>query len=206
MPKFVDHEERKIKIAEATWKLIVEQGIEQATVRKIAQESGLSVGALRHYFTTQSELLKFSMELVVQRVMDRTHSTNYKGSPFEIAMDAISEVLPIDSDRRVEMEVWFVFSAKTLVDQSLRSVGEKTYQNMHQGLYRVLEFLYSQHLLKKDIDLEMETNRLHPLVDGMASHHLLYPSIYTYEKMIATLRYHLKTLWNGDDLNESTSS
>ncbi len=100
---------RKIKIAEATWKLIVEQGIEQATVRKIAQESGLSVGALRHYFTTQSELLKFSMELVVQRVMDRTHSTNYKGSPFEIAMDAISEVLPIDSDRRVEMEVWFVF-------------------------------------------------------------------------------------------------
>ncbi|WP_054860725.1 TetR family transcriptional regulator [Gracilibacillus sp. JCM 18860] len=81
MPKFVDHEKRKIKIAEATWKLIVEQGIEQATVRKIAQESGLSVGALRHYFTTQSELLKFSMELVVQRVMDRTHSTNYKGSP-----------------------------------------------------------------------------------------------------------------------------
>ncbi len=52
----------------------------------------------------------------------------------------------------------------------------------------------------------MEANRLHPLVDGMASHHLLYPSIYTYEKMIATLRYHLKTLWNGDDLNESTSS
>ena len=63
MPKQVDHEKRRRQIAEATWRLISTEGIEQATVRKIAQEAGLSLGALRHYFATQDELLRFSMEL-----------------------------------------------------------------------------------------------------------------------------------------------
>lgn len=74
MPKIVDHDKRKIEIAEATWKVIVEEGIEQATVRKIAQATGLSVGALRHYFASQSDLLRFSMELVSERVIERITS------------------------------------------------------------------------------------------------------------------------------------
>ncbi len=37
--------------------------MEGATVN-IAQEAGLSLGALRHYFTTQDELLGYAMILV----------------------------------------------------------------------------------------------------------------------------------------------
>lgn len=50
MPKIVDHENQKEIIAGAAWKVIQNNGIENATVRKIAQESGLSPGALRHLF------------------------------------------------------------------------------------------------------------------------------------------------------------
>src|SRR5690625_5425747 len=34
MPKIVDHEKRKIKIAEATWKVIVYEGIENAKIER----------------------------------------------------------------------------------------------------------------------------------------------------------------------------
>src|SRR5690606_26129056 len=116
MPKIVDHEKRKIKIAEATWKVIVEEGIENATVRKIAQASGLSVGALRHYFASQTDLLHFSMELVSERVMQRVEKRKASKDhiSLEFLTDGVSEVLPIDEERKIEMEVWLAFSAKVL--------------------------------------------------------------------------------------------
>lgn len=194
MPKIVDHDERRIQIAEAMWKVIVEEGLENATVRKVAQAANLSVGALRHYFPSQSELYAFSMELVSERVQTRIASKKYDGSPMEVLKKIISEVLPVDEDRRVEMEVWFVFSAKTLVDPNLKALSEESYFSMHLGFERLLQKLELSGLLREEIDVEMEVNRLHALVDGMGSHHLLHPEIFTYEMMMETLIYHLKNL------------
>jgi len=46
-------------------------GLEHASVRNVAREAGLSMGALRHYFATQSELLCFAMQLVGDRARAR---------------------------------------------------------------------------------------------------------------------------------------
>ncbi|MEN2447820.1 TetR family transcriptional regulator, partial [Bacillus sp. JR_15] len=56
MPKIVDHEKQKEKIAEAVWNVIHRDGLEQCTVRNVAKEAGLSAGSMRHYFPHQSEL------------------------------------------------------------------------------------------------------------------------------------------------------
>lgn len=71
MPKKIDHKARKQEIAKATWKVIMEGGVEAASVRNIAKEANLSLGSLRHYFTTQDELLNYAMELVKSRCKDR---------------------------------------------------------------------------------------------------------------------------------------
>lgn len=71
MPKQIDHEKRRKEIAEATWRVILERGMEGASARNIAKEAGLSLGALRHYFSTQDELLVFAMKLVQEKVMAR---------------------------------------------------------------------------------------------------------------------------------------
>ncbi|MFD2044288.1 TetR/AcrR family transcriptional regulator [Ornithinibacillus salinisoli] len=198
MPKIVDHKKRKIQIAEATWKVIIEDGLEQATVRKIAKTAGLSVGSLRHYFSTQSELLLYSMELVSERVKQRTHNKSYDGPPLEKLADALGELLPIDEDRRIEMEVWFVFSAKTLVDSKLEPLSEKVYNEMHQGIGNVVQTLQILNLAKDDLDLEVEVDRLHALLDGLALHHLLHPKTFTKDKMIHTLKYHLHSLCKSE--------
>ena len=44
---------------------------QRASVRNVAQEAGLSMGSLRHYFSTQSELLCFAMQLVGDRAQAR---------------------------------------------------------------------------------------------------------------------------------------
>lgn len=202
MPKVIDHEKRKIQLAEATWKIIAEEGIEQATVRKIASASGLSVGALRHYFSTQSELLSFSMELVSERVRHRALAKTYKGNPLDIVKESISELLPADDERKIEMEVWLAFSVKMLVDTKLRPLSENVYQEMHDGLGQVLQLLSKLGMLKDELDMEAEINRLHSLVDGLALHHLLHPSVFTYEKMMKTLDYHLRSICLPESKNK----
>lgn len=196
MPKKVDHQKRKIQIAETTWKVIVEEGIEQATVRKIAQASDFSVGAVRHYFASQSELLHFSMELVSERVMQRAKERKFskEQNPLEFVTEGICEILPVDEERKIEMEVWLAFSAKVLVDKTLQELSNKVYQDMHQGLKNVVQALQLFEIAKKELDLGLEVNRLHAIVDGMAMHHLLNPEQFTREEMIATLNYHLKSI------------
>ncbi|MCT1902957.1 TetR/AcrR family transcriptional regulator [Oceanobacillus sojae] len=196
MPKKVDHQKRKIQIAETTWKVIVEEGIEQATVRKIAQASDFSVGAVRHYFASQSELLHFSMELVSERVMQRAKERKFskEQNPLEFVTEGICEILPVDEERKIEMEVWLAFSAKVLVDKTLQELSNKVYQDIHQGLKNVVQALQLFEIAKKELDLGLEVNRLHAIVDGMAMHHLLNPEQFTREEMIATLNYHLKSI------------
>lgn len=45
MPKQIDHEKRRKQIAEATWRVILERGMEGASARNIAKEAGLSLEA-----------------------------------------------------------------------------------------------------------------------------------------------------------------
>lgn len=196
MPKKIDHHKRKIRIAEATWKVIVNEGIEQASVRKIAKTAGLSTGSLRHYFSSQSELLRFSMEMVSNRVIERAKAREFPEgqSPLEFLIEGVYEVLPINEERKIEMEVWLAFSAKVLVDSTLRELSNKVYNDMHQGLKNVIDTLQVLQYAKDGLDFELEVNRLHALVDGMAMHHLLNPEHFTHDKMIQTLEYHLQSL------------
>lgn len=59
MPKIVDHDEKRKQIAEAAWNIIRKEGVEKASIRRVAAEAGMSSGALRHYFSTQDEMLLF---------------------------------------------------------------------------------------------------------------------------------------------------
>ncbi|MFC4558428.1 TetR family transcriptional regulator C-terminal domain-containing protein [Virgibacillus kekensis] len=134
------------------------------------------------------------MELVVERVQSRTENKQYDGTPLEVITEAICEVLPVDETRKLEMEVWFAFSAKTLVDSTLGALSNKVYKDMQTGIKKVIGSLQALNLLNENVEMEREVFRLHALVDGMAMHHLLYPEQFSYDNMITTLKYHLESL------------
>ena len=92
-------------------------GIEAASLRRVAAEAGWSTGSLRHYFGTQSELLAFAMELVVQRV-DAAASPRSAARARRASSrrGLLHEVLPLDAERRAEMQVWLAFTMRSLVD------------------------------------------------------------------------------------------
>lgn len=62
MPKIIDHDKRRQEIVDVTWQLIVEGGIEAATMREIASRAGFANGALKHYFSGKDQIIKGAYE------------------------------------------------------------------------------------------------------------------------------------------------
>jgi len=96
MPKIVDHQQRKENIAEAAWRVIRRDGLDGVSVRRIAQEMGISLGSLRYYFDNQHELLAFAMRLVSQRVHHRIQNLPFTGEPRHDMEQVIAQLLPLD--------------------------------------------------------------------------------------------------------------
>ncbi|MFS0557546.1 TetR/AcrR family transcriptional regulator [Brevibacillus sp. 179-C9.3 HS] len=194
MPKIIDHEKRREQIAEATWRVIVEQGMEGATVRGIAKEAGLSLGALRHYFATQDELLMYAMQLVKERATARIAeiAANEEWPPKERINKIFLELLPTNREKMVEMEVWFAFTAYF-------QHKKEGFDAQHDGIYAAIRNLLDSadqfQLLRKPLDKDIEAEKLYAVIDGLALHAFLEPQRVGGERIERVLLHHLATLF-----------
>ncbi|OWR27461.1 TetR family transcriptional regulator [Saccharibacillus sp. O23] len=195
MPKIVDHEQQKIKVAEAAWRVIRQSGIENASVRNVAQEAGISPGSMRHYFSTQSELFLFSMNLVSERANARIAALSFDRPMPEVVRDMMRELLPLNEEKRSEMEVWLAFMSRSIWDAALHDLANRVYEEMNQGMIRTVAALAEQGLVRKELDAEEEGRRMQVFVDGIALHGLLYPERMTPEYMERLLDQYLEELY-----------
>ncbi|WP_025785412.1 TetR/AcrR family transcriptional regulator [Sporosarcina sp. D27] len=192
MPKIVNHDERKNTIAEAMWRVILDKGMEGATVRNIAEEAGLSLGALRYYFKTQDDLLVYAMDLVQERATKRIESVLKKSlSPRELVIAIILEIVPVNTTTRIEMEVRFAFVAYVKHRSDTLVVPDD--QNL-QITENLLYFLEENLLLRPECMMEMETERLYGLIDGLAIHAILDPDRLDSELIRKTIEYHIDSI------------
>ncbi len=74
VPKIVDHDRRRREIAAALWRVIARDGMAGASARTVAAETGWSLGAVRHYFSTQRALLHFAAATMLDDVGARART------------------------------------------------------------------------------------------------------------------------------------
>ncbi|MGG4478660.1 TetR/AcrR family transcriptional regulator [Paenibacillus illinoisensis] len=198
MPKIVDHEKQRLVVAEAAWRIIRRDGMEQASVRNIAEEAGISAGSMRHYFSTQSELLLYAMNLVTERVSNRIKQMSFNGSPMENMKHLLLEFMPNTDEKMAEMEVWFAFTAKSKTDPALKALADKVYDEIRQAVATVIMHLVKLNLSRPDLNEELEIERLYALVDGLSIHAVLRPDQMTSEIMENALSLHLAALCRAE--------
>jgi AcrR family transcriptional regulator len=196
MPKIVDYAERKQQIAEATWRVILHRGMKGATVRNIAQEAGMSLGALRHSFSTQEELLHYAMKLVKERVTQRIQEIVLRElPPKEKVVQLFLQLLPVDEQKMAEMEVWFAFAFhQKYEDGSLNALQFGFFTEM-RGF---ITFLAQQGLLREELDQEMEAERFYAFIDGLALHAMLEAQRVNPERIVRVLKYHIESICLAD--------
>jgi AcrR family transcriptional regulator len=190
MPKVVDHEQRRRELAEAVWRVIRRNGVDGASVRTVAQEAGWSAGALRHYFRTQSELLDFAIELAAEQIRQRVVALELADDPRRAVEQLLSELLPLDDERRAENEVWLAFTARALIDPQLRERQAEIDDALRAASLRAVEMLG----LPAGRERTLEAERLHALLDGLAIHAAMRPERLSPRRIVAVLRRHLDEL------------
>lgn len=188
MPRVVDPVARRRELAEAVWRVIRRDGIEGASVREVAREAELSTGSLRHYFGSQSQLLTFAMRTVIEHIEHRIGALERLDDPLADGRLVLAELLPLDAERQAENEVWLAFTARALVDADLRELRDQAYDALRGGCERIVTAL----LGPQAPPLQVETERLFALVDGLALHRSMREQ--SAEDILAVVDHHLAGL------------
>ncbi|MER6950162.1 TetR family transcriptional regulator C-terminal domain-containing protein [Nonomuraea sp. NPDC000554] len=175
MPKLIDHGRRRAELAEAAWRVILRDGVGHVSVRAVAAEAGLSTGSLRHVFKTQSELLVFALELVLDRVRARVAALPPRPA-IRATVEAVArEMLPLDADRRTEMEIFTALFTAANAAECLKRPRAQAHDALRDACRWMIGQLDQGAVLAPGLDVELEARRLHALLDGLAAHLLYEP-------------------------------
>jgi AcrR family transcriptional regulator len=190
----IDHVERREQLAEAAWRVILRDGVAGASVRTVAAEAGHSTGSLRHVFSTQSQLLVFALELVVERVVARIDALPPLATPRETVEAVAAELLPLDRERRAEMEVYLALFTAAGANAELRASREAAHRQMREANRWMITQLDNGADLPADADLEYEAIRLHAVIDGLAAQLIYEPADRDPEWARQVLIHHIRSL------------
>ena len=102
-------------IADAVFELVDEHGVEAASLRNVAERSGLNIGSVRHYVDGAAGMLALAARVMAERVESRLRAIAARASEGSVdrerlALDLFEEFLPLDERRRREVTVWLAFT------------------------------------------------------------------------------------------------
>jgi len=141
MPRQVDREERRREIATAVLRLVATRGAEAASLRAVASEAGVSMGAVQHYFTTKDEMLRFALAygntLLAERAA-RLMAEQKPGTPRGTFRLFCTLLIPLDEDSRTGARLWAGLISRGCVDEPTRKLAALAYANLTDFVMRQL--------------------------------------------------------------------
>lgn len=152
--KVVDWEERRAELAEAVWRTIANRGLENTSIRNIAEESDWTRGVLQRYFRDKDELMLFAYELA----SDHAVSVNVRAIGDARGLEALRRRLIAyarpDAEQRQVMEVLSAFAVHARTQPELTEAIRHRYGEwvgVTQAIFRDLD---AQGALREGLDLE----------------------------------------------------
>jgi AcrR family transcriptional regulator len=196
VPKIVHAGARRREVVEAVWRIIAVDGLERASLREVADEAGLAVGSVRHYFAGSDELLAFSFATVIDSIVARLESAlpALQGQPADspegrgAVLTLLGELLPLDEQRAVEACVWMAFRNAARIRPYLVAEADRSHREVAAVIGRVITALVPGDV--SDEALVVEAERLLATLDGLCMHALLQPGWMTARMCTDALERH----------------
>jgi AcrR family transcriptional regulator len=197
----VDQDQRRADLAQAVWRIVVREGVRGASVRGVAREAGLATGSVRHFFASQDQLLRFAVQELVDQARQRIEagaeartSAVVTGHPVDAAADLLELVLPLDDERQTEAKVWAAFTTPPVTDPEIAEIRQQVDDGIRQLCRNALVGLRELDQVHPSRDLDVETERIYALVDGLTLHMLLDPEGVPAARVRSALVTHLNDL------------
>lgn len=127
------------RLLDAVTALLVEEGFEGVSVRKVAARAGVSIGAVQHHFPTKDAMLNAVMEEASEEFQRRLATRIPADATAEQALRAVvHELLVLDPDGRVATVVWTQRLARAMVDPSMRDRHAQEWLELEQLIAHLL--------------------------------------------------------------------
>ncbi|MBO8192989.1 TetR family transcriptional regulator C-terminal domain-containing protein [Streptomyces oryzae] len=174
MPRQVDHEERRRRIAEAVCTLIARSGMEAVSLRDVAAQAEVSMGAVQRSFRTKEDMLLFALEHLTQYVSERAEqriaATSTPQAAATLLSHTLAELALLEEESRRQAHVWLAFVAHAPASERLAAVLKDTYAKLHDLLVRLLRYGQDTGEVAADLDAAREAHALLALADGLTAH------------------------------------
>lgn len=167
MPKTVDHEQRRIEIVEATWRIIARGGFAAATMREIAAEAGFANGGLKPYFATKDEILAAAYDRTFFLVNERAGAAMGDATGLDAVLVLCSEMLPLEPGHAIESRVTMAFWDRAASSDQLRKVHADSYAIWRHWMENELAAAERQGQLVADVSIPAAIDELLALVTGL---------------------------------------
>jgi AcrR family transcriptional regulator len=194
MPKIVDHEAIREKVAEAMWRVIAREGIEAATIREIAKEAHCSTGTVQYYFKNKDELILYAFCLASMRMGGRMWNKGEESTGTQILRNVILESLPLDEERRLEWQIWVVFYGRAATNPMMSAEYNQWYIEYRSLIRGLVVDGQRNGYYRADIDAAAEANAIIMLIAGIGTQAILEPRHFTPEFQIELVDRHLSSL------------
>lgn len=174
MPGQVDYEDRRRRIAEAVCTLIAQSGMEAVSLRDVATQANVSMGAVQRCFRTKEDMLLFALEHISQRVGERANQRIAAASTPQAASILLSHTLAelalLDEESKTQAHVWPAFVTCAPGNQKLAAVLHDTYAKLHDVVAWLIRYGQDTQEIPQHLDPDREAHTLLALADGLTVH------------------------------------
>jgi AcrR family transcriptional regulator len=193
-PKDVDHDARREELLESVWRVVARDGLEGATTRGIARETGWSVGSLAHYFADKDDILESALRLAYERIAARWERKLAGLTGLAALRELVLDNLPLDDERELE--------TKFLMNYWSRAIrgGVGVPRPAHRGPLLVDRLAALARAGQQAGEIAADrtpddiAELLLGLIDGFSLHALLDPERLTRERQVALIEEELDHL------------
>ncbi|WP_052865360.1 TetR/AcrR family transcriptional regulator [Streptomyces niger] len=196
MPRQVDYEERRRRIAEAVCTLIARSGMEAVSLRDVAAQADVSMGAVQRCFRTKEDMLLFALKHVSQHVSERANqriaATHTPQAAATLLSHTLAELALLDEASKTQAHVWLAFVAHAPASEKLAAVLHDTYAELHRLIAWLIRYGQDTQEVLQGLDAEHEAHTLLALADGLTVHVLA--GQHTPATALALLQRHIDVL------------
>lgn len=177
MPKIVDHELRRKEIVAATWRIIAAEGVDAVTMRRLANELGLSNGALARYFPAKADIVGAAFWSAVEATEARFAAAGGHELTGSAALRALLyEMFPFEEVTRQEALIVIPFFDFAQHHPGLRAIWADFLEFERPLLDRILDEMVAEGDARADLDRTTAVDFLFTMVSGAQANPMLSPA------------------------------
>lgn len=167
------------------------RGLDQATMREVAKQAGVSVGSVQYHCRTKDDMLLIAHQHVVDRISARGQAVPRQGPVGSVIRAFAQEFLPLDDARATEQRVYLAFAARAAVTPALARIQHGLTSRLRADCADAFRLAQDRGEARSDFDPETAARATMAILDGLMLYMLTDPEGMPAQAALDALDAHL---------------